>query len=198
MIKFDFGGIKNSLMSNTLLSLSFNFNRARKANAVVVNDDVVVEKVKKYIGYKTTLYGDEIDVVGKISDDIIVYLFIEKEKDISAWNLVVPVIIEKSTNRITQFGSGWFALEGCGGGLGNTSSLIYNLRKHIEKGYKVSILPKVVENKLLYDYEYCDSNIKLSDLLENSIDLINYQKDVFKWIYQQYQELLQKHNIESL
>lgn len=196
MIKFDFSGIKNTLMSNTLLSFSFNFNRAKKDEAIAVNNDVVIEEVKKYTDYKTTLYGDEIDIVGKINDDIIVYLFIEKEKDSSAWNLVVPVIIEKSTNRIIQFGSGWFALEGCGGGLGNTSSLIYNLKKHIEKGYKVSILPKVIDNKLLYDYEYCDSNINLSDLLENSIDLINYRKDAFKWIYKQYQELLQKHKIE--
>lgn len=196
MIKFDFSGIKNTLMSNTLLSFSFNFNRTKKDDNIVVKNDAVIEEVKKYTDYKTTLYGDEIDVVGKINDDIIVYLFIEKEKDSSAWNLVVPVIIEKSTNRIIQFGSGWFALEGCGGGLGNTSSLIYNLKKHIEKGYKVSILPKVVDNKLLYDYEYCDSNINLSDLLENSIDLINYRKDAFKWIYKQYQEILQKHKIE--
>lgn len=198
MIKFDFSGIKNTLMSNALLSFNFNFNKAKNNDAITVNNDVDIKEVKKYVDYKTTLYGNEVDIVGKINDDIIVYLLIEKEKDSSAWNLVVPIIVEKSTNRITQFGSGWFALEGSGGGLGNTSSLIYYLRKHIEKGYKVSILPKVVDNKLLFDYEYCDSNIKLSDLLENSIDLINYQKDSFKWIYKQYQELLQKHKIESL
>lgn len=205
MIKLEFSEIKNTLMSYNLFNFNFSFNKPKEASNPIIDDVTAVDscnaivEAKKYTDYKTILYASDVGVIEKINDDIIAYLFIEKEKDHSNnWNLVTPIIVEVSTSRVIQFGCSGFALQGCGSGLSSTGSLIYKLKNHIEKGYKVSILPKVINNKLLHDYGYYDSNIKLTDLLDNSIDLINYKKGSFKWIYKQYQELLQKYMIDSL
>ncbi|MDU1905564.1 MAG: hypothetical protein E6772_12345 [Dysgonomonas sp.] len=198
MIKFDFTGIKNTFMSNTLLSFNLNFFAKNKEIEQIEEDVTNVDDRKEFKDIKTLLGGSHSRLIEKINDDIITYLFIEKDKKGSEWNSVVPVIIEKSTNKTTQFGIGYFALEGSGSGLSHMDSLIYYLKKHIDRGYQVYILPKIVDNELLNYYQYFDSNIRLSTLIENSIDLINYQKDSFKWIYRQYQELLRKHMISSL
>src|SRR5690606_7222639 len=129
-------------------------------------------------------------------DDLIVYLFIQKERKFSTWNLVAPIILEKSTGKINQYGLGYFALQGTGGGLSNTSSILFLLKNHKNKGFKVSILPKIVDSELLGNYEYVDSGVKLSDLIENSFDLISYRKEPFDWIYKRYIELLQKYDLE--
>ncbi|MCC9074377.1 hypothetical protein LNQ49_22545 [Flavobacterium sp. F-65] len=63
--------------------------------------------------------------------------------------------------------------------------------------FNVFIASKIVDNALLTGFEYADSGIKLSDLLEESIDLHNYRKDSFVWIYKQYQELIIKYKLEE-
>ena len=163
MINFNYNGIKNILASFSLLNVS-----------------------REYKDYKTTLGGWETDLIEKINDDLIAYLFIQKERESSAWNLVAPVLLEITTGRIIQYGLGYFALQGCGGGLNNTSSILYYLNKHQEKGYKIYIAPKVVNTKLLRSFEFIDSGTTLGNLLDNSIDLINYRKGRCEWIYKQY------------
>ena len=200
MISLSLNGVKNTIASFNVFNFSFN----RDLQKTLVSDenqemenDKQFEK-KKLIDYKTTLTGSSIDLIENFNDNLIIYLFIEKHKDGSAWNLVAPIILEQSTERITQFGLGYFALEGCGGGLANTDSIFYYIKKHIQKGFKVSIQPKVVDNEILKDFEYVDSGIKLNDLIDNSLNLINYQKEEFEWIYKKYQGLIQKYNLENI
>ena len=199
MISINFNNIKNTLASFSIFSISINRGENKKNDEPKeeIELKIIEEKQKlRFIDYKTTLGRSGIDLIEKIDDDILVYFFIQKDKDSSAWNLVVPVILEKSTGKINQFGQGYFALEGSGGGLSNTDSIMYHLKNHKERGYRVSIIPKVVDNKLLDDFEYVDSNVKLSNLIENSIDLINYRKNSFEWIFRKYAELMRKYKLE--
>ena len=200
MVNLSYNGIKNTIASFNLFSISI--NRGKNEGEIQLEEKEgkelhVANKIPEFMDNKTTLGGWNINLVNKISDDIIVYFFIQKEKSYSSWNLVAPVILEKSTGKIYQYGLGYFALEGCGGGLRNTKSIIYNLKRHMEKGFQVSIIPKVVDNALLRSFEYVDSGTRLSDLLEKSTDLISYRKDTFEMIYKQYQELLDKNGIEQ-
>lgn len=198
MVSLNYNGIKNTLASFNLFNISINRNvNNKKFDKEDEHKHFEIKEPSGFKDHKTTLCGRDIDLIKKINDHIIVYLFIQKEKDSSAWNLVAPVIMEKSTGKISQYGLGYFALEGRGGGLKNTDMIMYYLKKHSEKGFKVSILPKVVDNKLLSDFEYIDSGIKLIDLIENSIDLINYRKDSFEWIYKQYMDLVVENGLES-
>lgn len=112
-----------------------------------------------------------------------------------AWNLVVPVVKGDESKRFLEFALGSFALQGCGGGLNNTDTLFYYLEKHINKGYNVTILPKVIESTYLDDFQYLDSNVKIETLLENSIDLINYRKGKLDWIFKEYIRLSNKYSL---
>ncbi|MCL6220418.1 hypothetical protein [Zunongwangia pacifica] len=196
MINLNYNGIKNTLSSVFNIPIDRGLNKENSELEMENESIIEIEDKPIFKDYKTTLGGWNIDLIDKINDNVIVYFFIQKTKDSSAWNLVAPVILEKSTGKINQYGLGYFALEGSGGGLSNMSSIMFYLKKHREKGYEVSLLPKIVENKLLSDYEFVDSGIKLTDLTENSIDLINYRKESFKWIYKQYNELLSKYELE--
>lgn len=82
-----------------------------------------------------------------------------------------------------------------GGGLNNTDTLFYYLEKHVNKGYNVTILPKVIESTYLDDFQYLDSNVKIETLLENSIDLINYRKGKLDWIFKEYIRLSNKYSL---
>ena len=99
MIKFDFTGIKNTFMSNTLLSFNLNFFAKNKEIEQIEEDVTNVDDRKEFKDIKTLLGGSHSRLIEKINDDIITYLFIEKDKKGSEWNSVVPVIIEKSTNK---------------------------------------------------------------------------------------------------
>jgi hypothetical protein len=198
MINLNYNGIKSTLSSFNVFNISINIGVDKKISELIIENESItqIEQKPVFKDYKTTLGGWNIDLIDKINDNIIVYFFIQKTKDSSAWNLVAPVIIEKSTGKISQYGLGYFALEGSGGGLSNMSSIMYYLKKHREKGYEVSLLPKIVENELLSNYEFVDSGIKLTDLTENSISLINYRKEAFEWIYKQYNELVVEYGLE--
>lgn len=197
MISLNYSGIKNTLASFNILNITF--NKKEKLHDSIKPDLTIEEipaQVRKILkDNKTLLQGSDIQVIEKMNDDLIVYLFIQKDKDSSAWNLVVPVILERITGKITQFGQGYFSLEGSGGGLSNTDSFLYFLERHKNKGYTVSIRPLIIENDLLNGFEYVDSGVKLMDLLDDPIELIHYQKGPFKWIYKQYVELIEKHNL---
>lgn len=68
-----------------------------------------------------------------------------------------------------------------------------------EKSFNLCLIVVGADYKfaLLTGFEYADSGIKLSDSLEESIDLHNYRKDSFVWIYKQYQELIIKYKLEE-
>lgn len=196
ILNLNFNGIKNTLNSFNVFNISFNKQQEISNIPENIKEKPISLEDKKPTDYKTTLGGWNLDIIDKINDDLIVYLFIEKEKSSSAWNLVAPIILEKSTGKINQYGLGYFALQGMGGGLGNTSSMLFHFKNHKKKGFKVSILPKIVDSELLANYEYVDSGVKLSDLIENSFDLINYRKEPFDWIYKKYIELLHKYDLD--
>lgn len=145
---------------------------------------------------KTTLSTNHFDLLSKINKNVIVFLFIQKDRSNSTWNLISPIVKEKDTGKFFQFGLGYFALQGSGGGLSNTCSLFSHLKKLKNRGFQVDILPKIAETSLMSDFEYLDSGIKLQDLIDNSIDLINYREKSFSWIYQEYQRLLEKHKLD--
>ncbi|NAS30584.1 hypothetical protein GTQ40_06350 [Flavobacteriaceae bacterium R38] len=196
ILNLNFNGIKDTLNSFNVFNISFNKQQETSKISEKIKEKPILLKEKVPTDYKTTLGGWNLDVIDKIEDDLIVYLFIQKEIKSSAWNLVAPIVLEKSTGKINQYGLGYFALQGMGGGLSNTSSMLFRLKNHKNKGFKVSILPKIVNSELLSNYEYVDGGVKLSDLIENSLDLINYRKKPFDWIYKQYIELLQEHDLE--
>ncbi|KFF11149.1 hypothetical protein [Flavobacterium hydatis] len=196
MINLNLNGISNTLNENNFLNVSVNLNRKKEEETVEPAIPIVIE-TPTFKDRKTTLETSDIELIKKIKDDVIVYLFIQKEKDYSAWSSIAPVIIEKGSGKTYQYRSINFALEGAGGGLSSTSSLFYYLRKHIEKGFQVLIAPKVTDNSLMKAFEYVDSGVKLNDLLDKSIDLHSYRKHSFEYIYQQYQELITKHKLEE-
>ena len=138
---------------------------------------------------------DESTYIGDLKENITIYLFIQKTPTSGAWNLVVPVVKGDESKRFLEFALGSFALQGCGGGLNNTDTLFYYLEKHINKGYNVTILPKVIESTYLDDFQYLDSNVKIETLLENSIDLINYRKGKLDWIFKEYIRLSNKYSL---
>ncbi|MEA9414296.1 hypothetical protein [Flavobacterium sp. PL02] len=196
MINLNLNGISNTLNENNFLNVSVNLNRKKEKETIEQAIPTVTE-IPTFKDRKTTLGSSKIELIDKIKDDIIVYLFIQKNKEHSAWNLIAPVIVERGSGKTYQYHYNYFALEGTGGGLSNTSSILYYLKKHAEKGFQVLIAPKITDNLLMNAFEYADSGIKLSDLLEDSIDLHNYRKDSFEWIYKQYQELITKHRLED-
>lgn len=191
MFKLEINGVKNSLYSFTFFNLSTNFKKKEKSETLNLETTKIIFKEPK-----TTLSTNHFDLLSKINGNVIVYLFIQKERSSSAWNLISPIIKEKKTGKTFQFGLGYFALQGSGGGLSNTCTLFSHLRKLKDKGFQVDILPKIAETSLMSDFEYLDSRIKLQDLLDNSIDLINYRNESFSWIYQEYQRLIKKHKLD--
>jgi hypothetical protein len=197
MINLSYNTQKNTFGSINLINISISRGKAeKKADLKIENKlDPIVEK-PSLKDYKTLLGRSDIELIDKINDNVIVYLFIQKSKSSSEWNLVAPIIWEKSTGKISQFGLGDFALEGCGGGIKNTNYILCLLKKHCEKGFNVSLLPKVIDNELLISFEFVDSGTKLIDLIDKSIDLINYRKDAFKWIFKQYSELTFKYGLD--
>lgn len=193
MIKFSYSKIKNTITPLTLFNFDFGKKIEKKLNELpsekVLKKSIEKQKPKDY---KTTLGGAKINLIEKMNGDLCAYLLIEKNKEHSSWNMVIPVIIEKNTNVMYQYSSGCFALEGSGGGLNNTRSILRYLKLHKNKGFNVSIVPKIVDNNLLNNFEYIDGGVNLNILLENSTDLILYRKNEFKWIYSQYQKLIKE------
>ena len=193
MINFNYSEIKNTIASFTLFNFDFGKKIEKQLNELS-SEKILEESIEKQKpkDYKTTLSGTKISLIEKMNGDLFAYLLIEKNKEHSSWNMVIPVIIEKNTNTMYQYSSGCFALEGSGGGLSNTSSILRYLRLHKNKGFNVSIVPKVVDNDLLNNFKYVDGGVDLSMLLEKSTDLILYRKNEFEWIYSQYQELIKQ------
>lgn len=194
MINVNFNGIKEVFFSSSLINISINVNKKSKDEITSKMNEVVIKK--EYSDYKTTLGGWGLREIKKFSEDVTVYLFIQKFKTSSAWNLVAPLVQGDKTKKTIQFGLGYFALEGLGGGIGNTDMLMYHLYNHKKKGYNVNIIPLIIENELLSNFEFVDSGVTLSNLLENSIPLINYRKDSFNWIYNQYNKLIDEYELE--
>lgn len=203
MFSFNFSQLKNTLNSFNIFNISFSLNKVLKVDET--NNDKLVDNIEEiiqlpiYKDYKTTLDGGYINLIQNLNKDILIYLFIEKERKHGAWNLVAPIVISQDTNEVLlQYGLHYFALQGCGGGLNNTKSILYHAKKLQDKGYKVQIYPKVVKSKLISDFEYWDSEVNLNDLKNNSIHLFNYRKDIFESIYSTYIRLMNKNNLNLI
>lgn len=195
MFKLENNAVKNSILSFTFFNLSNNFNKKEKSKILNLESTETIDRIN-FTESKTTLSTNQFHLIDNINDNVIVYLFIQKDKKSSAWNLIAPIVEEKRTGKIFQFGLGYFALQGSGGGISNICSLFSHLRNLKERGFKVDILPKIADTSLINDFEYLDSGIKLQDLLNDSIDLINYRKEKFSEIYKEYIRLIEKHNLE--
>jgi hypothetical protein len=195
MFKLENNAVKNSILSFTFFNLSNNFNKKEKSKILNLESTETIDRIN-FTESKTTLSTNQFHLIDNINDNVIVYLFIQKDKKSSAWNLIAPIVEEKRTGKIFQFALGYFALQGSGGGISNICSLFSHLRNLKERGFKVDILPKIADTSLINDFEYIDSGIKLQDLLNDSIDLINYRKEKFSEIYKEYIRLIEKHNLE--
>jgi len=195
MFKLENNAVKNSILSFTFFNLSNNFNKKEKSKILNLESTETIDRIN-FTESKTTLSTNQFHLIDNINDNVIVYLFIQKDKKSSAWNLIAPIVEEKRTGKIFQFALGYFALQGSGGGISNLCSLFSHLRNLKERGFKVDILPKIADTSLINDFEYIDSGIKLQDLLNDSIDLINYRKEKFSEIYKEYIRLIEKHNLE--
>jgi hypothetical protein len=185
---------------NQPISPSINFfNFSYKKDKEIIesklepSDEIICLK-PKWSDLKTTLCSQDIGMINKINSDINVYLFIQKQPENSAWNLVMPVVHERETNRIYQYTLGYFALQGSGGGLNSTKFLIETSKTLTNKSIKVGIIPKVLDNELINGFQYADSGITLNHLIEQSTDLMNYRKGVFEWIYRTLNDILEKNN----
>ncbi|RKR08896.1 hypothetical protein C8C83_0491 [Flavobacterium sp. 90] len=195
MFKLENNAVKNSILSFTFFNLSNNFNKKEKNKILNLESTETIDRIN-FTESKTTLSTNQFHLIDNINDNVIVYLFIQKDKKSSAWNLIAPIVEEKRTGKIFQFALGYFALQGSGGGISNICSLFSHLRNLKERGFKVDILPKIADTSLINDFEYIDSGIKLQDLLNDSIDLINYRKEKFSEIYKEHIRLIEKHNLE--
>jgi len=195
MIHINFNGIKTTLASLTFFSLNISFsnNSSEKEKFEELPEKMMkpIFKIKK-----TTLCSSRVSQIQQFKDDLNVYFFVGEEKELNSWNLVSPILEEKSSGRITQYGLGQFALEGCGGGLNRTDSIMYQLKNQKDKGYQIHMRPLIVDNELLRNFEFIDSGTKLSDLINNSTDLDLYSKESFKWIHNQYRVMVLKHDLD--
>ena len=173
-----------SQIANSFSIFSFNYSvkkeiESPKKEQIQKKEDN--ESVSDKRDYKTTMSGSKIELIGKLNEDIVIYLFIQKEKENGiSWNLVVPIVKCLTSNTILQYGLGFFALQGSGGGLNSTNSIFS---------------PRVIKNnQLLKEFEYCDNNLTLDDLDKNSIPLCNYLiNDTFVSIYKKYNEFIERY-----
>lgn len=152
-----FNMIKTSVLTSTFISVSFNlFNikinlnkkdlSSKESNMINDVEEIKLQPYDIYKEYKTLLGGSEVDKILNFKEDVNAYLFICKETRSSAWHLVTPIIQGVNSKKVLQYRRGCFALQGCGGGLSCTKSLIFYLRKIVEEGYQVNYIPKIISN----------------------------------------------------
>lgn len=188
-----------SQIANSFSIFSFNYSlkkeiESQKKEQIQKKEDN--ESVSDKRDYKTTMSGSKIELIGKLNEDIVIYLFIQKEKENGiSWNLVAPIVKCLTSNTILQYGLGFFALQGSGGGINSTNSIFISAKRLKEKGYNVIFSPRVIKNnQLLKEFEYCDNNLTLDDLDKNSIPLCNYLiNDTFISIYKKYNEFIERY-----
>ncbi|MDM8173663.1 hypothetical protein QT327_04685 [Olivibacter sp. 47] len=195
-----------SLFEPSLNGISFNIinvtyqpsSKQVRATSVHENDErLEVPEIKGSQDFKTLLSGSQIELVRKLKSDLDVYLLISKEQSLgSEWHLVMPIIRQRSSGKIYEFSDATFALQGSGGGLGNMKSLLYNLSSVEQKGFNITISPKLIGNDILEKFLYVDNELTLDFVLKNSVDLLTYRKGIFERIYSQYEELINFYNLE--
>lgn len=200
---FSFTGIQNSISSWSINLFNIVITKGETTN--VNNHLAISQEVKETPPSidenrtrKTLLTTSELSLIEGINEDVIAYFFIMKDLESrSAWHLTIPIIKGRYSAREFQYQLGYYAFEGCGGGLSNTISVFYHLRKLEEKGYKVNYTARVVENNTIEDFEYI-SNINLEDLLNSSEDLIHYRTGDFGSIFNAFAKLKDSENNLSI
>lgn len=170
---------------NLFDTLTININRKVKNETSHKIEPILVEKEKE-------LHVEEMNELplnglhDKITEsrETIVYLIVEKNPSTS-WNLIMPVVYNTQTDHWTVFTRNC-SLQGCGGGLNNTTSIFHNVRKAKRLGYKVAISARVCDNDKMKKLRTRQIGIK--DLLDSSFALENYATNQFKEINQTYKE----------
>lgn len=122
-----------SQITNSFSIFSFNYSTKKEIVSQKI-EQIQKEEDKKSISdkrdYKTTMSGSKIELIEKLEEDIVIYLFIQKEKENGiSWNLIAPIVKCLTSNTILQYGLGFFALQGSGGGLNSTNSIFYFSKK---------------------------------------------------------------------
>lgn len=189
MINLKLTGVSNTFASFNFLNIPISINKGKEKKKIKPEISEPI-KMPEYTDRKSTLNGWRVDLIENINEDVILYLFIQKDVQYSAWNLLMPILLHRISGKIYQYDFNCFVLQGVGGGLSNTVNFFYYLRQLKQKGFQVSIVAKVTDSNLMNSFEYADSGIKLNDLIESSVDLINYRKNEFMSIYEKYQELI--------
>ena len=195
----NFTAVKNTLFSINFFGSLSNVDKKKNTCKFEPSSDSDSEESKpiKLTDHKTTLNGYSFNYIKEINKDIVVFIFIQKEKEYSSRHIVAPLIKECITRRTIQFNLCTFSLEGIGGGLGKTETLFHFLKLHFDKGFKVSVIPKVVNSQILNDFQYFDSGLKYQDLVDSSIDLVNYRKGSLEYVFRQYSKLIKTYELNQ-
>lgn len=192
-----------SQIANSFSIFSFNYSAKKEIISTEIeltqkNDEKEIMPRKKR-EYKNILEISKIKLIENYNEDICIYFFIQKESsNHSSWNLILPLVKGLNTNRLLQYRLGNFCLQG-GGGLLTTKNIFYSANKLREKGYKVYSSAKVIDNNLLHDFLYLDTELTLNNLDEKSELLYHYCKtDPFEWIFNQYKNLVKENSFDDM
>lgn len=166
-------------------TLTININRKAENGTPIKIEPILSEKEEEpHMEEMHELSLNELHDKITESSEAIVYLIVEKNPSTS-WNLIMPVVYNTQTNHWTVFTRNC-SLQGCGGGLNNTTSILYNVRKAKRSGYNVGISARVCDNDKMKKLRTMQIGIK--DLLDSSFPLENYATNQFKEINQTYRE----------
>ncbi|MFV0581176.1 MAG: hypothetical protein ACK5N4_03945 [Parabacteroides gordonii] len=199
---FQFSVASNAILSINLSLFTFNKSEQKQSIIEVEEDGFQKEDQKKETlpsknDYKTLLYGSHADRIEEFNENVNAYFFICRDRISGiAWHWVAPIIQGVTSQKTLQYALGGFALEGCGGGLNATKSIIFHLKQLEKRGYLVNYVPRLINNELLHSFQFVDTTIKLQDLITESVDLILYREDKFKYIFKQYEEILSSYKLD--
>ena len=176
------------LPKNIIMFWKNNIMKEEDSGVLTSNISIENEVIEEgYTDYKTSRGIVDIDYIDLFKGELIAYLFIEKNNVEGHYSLISPVIREKLSGQYIRFGTESFALQG-GEGKRYTRSLLLKLKKYEqERNFFVPIVLKVIESKLINDFEYMESKLTLDDMINNSENILNYrQTDRLKMLFDNY------------
>ena len=192
-----------SQIANSFSIFSFNYSAKNEIISTEIeltqkNDEKEIMPRKKR-EYKNILEISKIKLIENYNEDICIYFFIQKESsNHSSWNLILPLVKGLNTNRLLQYRLGNFCLQG-GSRLLATKNIFYSANKLRKKGYKVYSSAKIIDNNLLDDFLYLDTELTLNSLDKKSELLYHYCKiDPFEGIFNQYKNLVKENSFDDM